>query len=183
MQIERNFSLKTLNTFGINHSAKYFACFKSVADLNGLAEESIFKQENKLILGGGSNMLFTKDYNGLVLKNNFVGIKILNEDENYFYVEAGAGENWHQFVLFCIDRNMAGIENLSLIPGNVGAGPMQNIGAYGVELKDTFYELRAWNMNTKKEEIFTNAQCKFGYRESIFKREVKDQYIITHVTF
>ena len=167
MQIEKNFSLQTLNTFGINHSAKYFASFKSFTDLNSLAEELIFKKEKKMILGGGSNMLFTKDYNGLVLKNNFVGIKILNEDENYFYVEAGAGENWHQFVLFCIDRNMAGIENLSLIPGNVGAGPMQNIGAYGVELKDTFYELRAWNMNTKKEEIFTNIQCKFGYRESI----------------
>jgi UDP-N-acetylmuramate dehydrogenase len=183
MQFEKNYSLKTLNTFGINVFAKYYANFCSVNDLNSLADEETFKNEKKLILGGGSNMLFTKDYDGLILKNNFKGIDILNEDENFFYVEAGAGENWHKFVLFCIEKNMAGVENLSLIPGNIGAGPMQNIGAYGVELKDTFHQLKAWNIVTKKVEIFTNTQCKFGYRESIFKREVKDQYIITQVTF
>jgi UDP-N-acetylmuramate dehydrogenase len=131
MQIHENFSLKQYNTFGIDAKAKLFASFTDTDELNELVAHN--SQLVTLILGGGSNILFTKDYPGLVLKNEIKGIKLLHEDAEYFYMKVGAGENWHQFVLHCIKKNMAGVENLSLIPGNVGASPMQNIGAYGVE--------------------------------------------------
>ena len=131
MKLQENISLKTFNTFGIDVKAKYFAAFNGIDDLESLLAISTSPQT--LILGGGSNILLTKDYDGMVLKNEIKGISELHEDNEYVYVKAGAGENWHQFVLHCIERNWAGIENLSLIPGNVGASPMQNIGAYGVE--------------------------------------------------
>jgi UDP-N-acetylmuramate dehydrogenase len=136
-----------------------------------------------LILGGGSNILFTKDYDGMVLKNEISGIKVLHEEPAYVYVKVGAGENWHSFVLHCIDLHWAGVENLSLIPGNVGAAPMQNIGAYGVELSSVFLSLEAFHLKEKKIVTFTAADCGFGYRESVFKNKLKDQFVILSVTF
>ena len=125
----------------------------------------------------------TKDFDGLVLKNEITGIKVIHEDNDYVFVKAGAGENWHQFVLYCIQRNWAGVENLSLIPGNVGASPIQNIGAYGVELEDVFWDLEAYHINEKKLVTFTSNDCAFGYRDSVFKNDLKDQLVILNVTF
>ena len=183
MEIRENYSLKKLNTFGIDAFAKYFAEISTLSELKELLSEPKFKSVPKLILGGGSNILFTKNFEGLVIKNNLSGINPIKEDEKYFYVKAQAGEVWHHFVLHCIANNYAGVENLSLIPGNVGASPMQNIGAYGVEIKDVFYELEALNTSTNAIEVFSHADCKFGYRESVFKRELKNKYIILSVTF
>jgi UDP-N-acetylmuramate dehydrogenase len=135
------------------------------------------------ILGGGSNMLLTQDISTLVVHINLKGREIIEENDDFAIVKAQAGENWHEFVLWCIDQNFGGIENLSLIPGNVGTTPIQNIGAYGVEIKDTMFSCEALNKKTLAIETFTNAQCKFEYRESVFKNELKDQYIITSVNF
>ena len=135
------------------------------------------------ILGGGSNILFTKDYDGAVLKNEIKGIELQHEDADHVYVKVGAGENWHQFVLHCIDHNWAGVENLSLIPGNVGASPIQNIGAYGVELDDVFWSLEAFHLYEKRIHTFTREDCEFGYRDSVFKERYKDQFAIISVTF
>jgi UDP-N-acetylmuramate dehydrogenase len=180
--IKENFSLKAYNTFGIDATSQYFSTFNSVEQLAGLLESNGASLPT-FILGGGSNILLTKNIAGLVLKNEIKGIEKINEDEDYVYVKAGAGENWHQLVLFCIDNNLAGMENLSLIPGNVGASPMQNIGAYGVELKDVFFELEAFSLHEKKPLKFTLADCEFGYRESVFKRKFKDQFAILSVTY
>ncbi len=180
MQLTENFSLKPYNTFGIPVMAKYFAAFANTHELAELLET---KREHHLILGGGSNILFTKNYDGLVLKNEIAGIEKINEDDAYVYVRAGAGVGWHEFVLYCITNNLAGVENLSLIPGSVGASPMQNIGAYGVEIKDVFYELEAYNIEEKKLVSFSKNDCAFGYRESIFKNKYKGQFVITSVTF
>ncbi len=136
-----------------------------------------------LILGGGSNILFTKDFDGIVLKNEIKGIEKVKEDEEYVYIKAGAGESWHAFVLYCIKNNWAGIENLSLIPGNVGASPMQNIGAYGVEIKEVFHELKAFHLHEKTNYSFALKDCEFGYRESIFKRRYKNEFVILNVTY
>jgi len=136
-----------------------------------------------LILGGGSNILFTKDFEGLVLKNEISGIELIHEDNEYVYVKAGAGENWHQFVLYCTSRNWAGLENLSLIPGNIGAAPMQNIGAYGVELENAFYSLDAFHLRERRIFSFSRNDCEFGYRNSVFKGRYKDQFAIISVTF
>jgi UDP-N-acetylmuramate dehydrogenase len=136
-----------------------------------------------LILGGGSNILFTQNYEGLVLKNDLKGISIVKEEDDFVYVQAGAGENWHQFVLYCLRKNLSGAENLSLIPGNVGASPMQNIGAYGVEIKDVFHELEALHLKEKMVRKFNSIECEFGYRDSIFKKRYKDQFAILNVTF
>lgn len=183
MQIEQNLSLKKYNTFGIDVYAAKFAQFSSVYDLQTLFDENNVDEERIFILGGGSNILFTKNVEGFVLKNNIYGIETVHEEEKYVYVKAGAGENWNRFVLHCIDRNFAGVENLSLIPGNVGASPMQNIGAYGVEIKDVFHSLEAYNFSEKKIMNFTLNDCEFGYRESIFKKKYKDQFAILNVTF
>ena len=147
--IIENFALKKYNTFGIDAKARYFSTFASLDELNELLE---FKQPSTLILGGGSNILFTKDFDGLVLKNELGGIEKIREDEHHVYVKVGAGVNWHQLVVHCISNNWAGMENLSLIPGNSGASPMQNIGAYGVEIKDIFFELEAFHLQEKKRE-------------------------------
>ncbi len=191
MQIRENFSLKAFNTFGIDVRAKYFVGFSSVDEIQELSDNHKLLQRSphgqttnyKLILGGGSNLLFTKDFDGIVLKNEIKGIEITHQDNDFIYVKAGAGVNWHEFVLFCIRNNYAGVENLSLIPGNVGASPMQNIGAYGVEVKDVFYQLEAYHINEKKRKTFSLDECEFGYRESVFKRKYKNEFIITSVSF
>ncbi len=187
MQVQQNFSLKNYNTFGINVAAKYFATFKTINQLIEILQYKNLSTTNHqlstLVLGGGSNILFTKNFDGFVLKNEIEGIALVNEDENYFYVQAGAGQNWHQFVLYCIKNNYAGVENLSLIPGNVGASPMQNIGAYGVEIKDVFHSLEAYHLQQKKIINFNVSDCEFGYRESVFKKKYKNQFVITNVVF
>jgi UDP-N-acetylmuramate dehydrogenase len=184
MNLQHNFSLKKYNSFGIDVTAKYFADFKTTEELQiCLSRSSINHHPSTLILGGGSNILFTKNFDGLVLKNEINGIQKVNEDEKYIYVKAGAGVGWHQFVMHCIGNNYAGVENLSLIPGNVGASPMQNIGAYGVEIKDIFYSLEAYQLQDNKIVNFTLQDCNFGYRESIFKNKFKDQFAILNVTY
>ena len=183
MNIQENFSLKQYNSFGIDAKAKYFASFKSLDELKELLYSSFNTHHSSLVLGGGSNILFTKDYDGLVLKNEINGINIIKEDDDYVYVKAGAGESWHQFVLYCLDHNLAGVENLALIPGSVGASPMQNIGAYGAEIKDVFYSLEAYHKNDHALVNFTNNDCEFGYRESVFKNKYKDQFVIESVTY
>lgn len=187
MNIQQNISLKKYNTFGIDAAAKYFAAFSSIDELKeGLSFNNlptVNRQQSTLILGGGSNILFTKNFEGLVLKNELKGIEMVNEDDEFVYVKAAAGQNWHQFVLSCINNNWAGVENLSLIPGNVGASPMQNIGAYGVEIKDVFYSLDAFHKNDNATVTFNLHDCEFGYRESVFKRKYKDQFVITSVTY
>ena len=179
--LQRNTLLKTHNTFGINASASFFASFKSEEELLVLLKEN--KNHELFILGGGSNILFTKNFEGLVLKNEIKGFNILQESDKSVLVEAGAGMNWHEFVIKCLDLNFGGVENLSLIPGNVGASPMQNIGAYGVEIKDVFEYLDAIHIKTGTLKRFTNEDCAFGYRESIFKNKVKGEYIISRVGF
>ena len=185
--IQNNILVKSYNTFAINAYAESFATFNSIDNLQELLQSyqqiKNNQQNSLLILGGGSNLLFTSNFDGLILKNEINGIKIVKEDEHHIYIQAGAGENWHQFVLFCIEHNLAGVENLSLIPGNVGASPMQNIGAYGVEIKDVFHSLEAWHIKDKKLVTFTLNDCEFGYRESVFKRKFKDQFVILNVTY
>ncbi|MBK6938449.1 MAG: UDP-N-acetylmuramate dehydrogenase [Chitinophagaceae bacterium] len=181
MQVQENISLRPYNTFGIEAKARFFAAFNNLEEL---AELTTFNSGLPiLILGGGSNIVLTKDYDGLVLKNEIKGITELHEDGDYVYVKAGAGENWHQFVLHCIERGWGGVENLSLIPGNVGASPMQNIGAYGVEIDDVFWDLEAFHLREKKVYTFTKGDCEFGYRESVFKRKHKGQFVILNVTY
>ncbi|MDL2143440.1 UDP-N-acetylmuramate dehydrogenase [Flavobacterium tructae] len=181
MEIQSNFSLKNYNTFGIEAKARQFIAVHTVAELKTILEEN--KDEQKFILGGGSNMLLTKDIDALVIHIDLKGKTILKEDDDFVWVESQAGETWHDFVLWTIDNNFGGLENMSLIPGNVGTTPVQNIGAYGTEIKDTFVSCEAINIATQEMKTFTNADCKFGYRESIFKNEVKNQYIITAVIY
>ncbi len=179
--IDRNVSLKQMNTFGIDAHAKLFARIQDVSRLESILEQ--YSEESIFILGGGSNILFTNNFEGLILKNDIKGFKIIEETDEFAIVESGAGENWHEFVMKCIEQNLGGIENLSLIPGNVGASPMQNIGAYGVEIKDVFEYLDAFHLKEKEMNRFNAAECKFGYRESIFKNSLKGQYFICKVAF
>ncbi len=181
MQIQENISLKPYNSFAIDVKARSFASFSDIEELSELVTPN--SKLTTLILGGGSNILFTQDFNGLVLKNEIKGIVKIKEDDEFVYIQAGAGENWHQFVLFCIENDWAGVENLSLIPGCVGASPIQNIGAYGVEVKDVFHELKAFHRKEKTNYTFKLNDCDFGYRESVFKRKYKDEFVITNVTF
>ena len=182
MQIQENISLKPYNTFGIQALARYFTSFSSVNDLGSVLDQ-VKETQGKLVLGGGSNIVLTKNYDGLVLKNDIMGIEKISEDDEHYFIKAGAGENWHRFVLHCIDNNYAGLENLSLIPGNVGASPMQNIGAYGVEIKDVFHQLEAYDLHDHESVIFSANDCEFGYRESVFKNKYKDRFVITSVTY
>ena len=181
MEIHQNFSLKKYNTFGIEAKAKEFVAVHSVEELRTILHENATKK--KFILGGGSNMLLTKDIDALVIHVDLKGKKVVKETDDHVWVESQAGENWHEFVLFTLEHNFGGLENMSLIPGNVGTTPVQNIGAYGTEIKDTFDSCEAMKIDTQEMKTFTHAECNFGYRESIFKQIVKDQYIITSVTF
>ncbi len=181
MEIVPNFSLKKYNTFGIEAKAKQFVAVHSVQDLKTILQEN--KSQKKFILGGGSNMLLTKDIDALVIHIDLKGKKIIEENDDFVWVESQAGESWHEFVLWTIDQNFGGLENMSLIPGNVGTTPVQNIGAYGTEIKDTFVSCEAMTIENQEMKTFTKDECHFGYRESVFKNEVKNQYIITSVVF
>lgn len=181
MKVSQNASLKSYNTFGIDVHAKSLI---SITDLNELI--SVLKKnyaEELFILGGGSNMLFTKNIETNVVHINIKGIEVISETKDYVYVKANAGENWHEFVLYTLENNWGGLENLSLIPGNVGTSPIQNIGAYGVELKDNFVSCEAIDIQTLEVKNFTAEECEFDYRNSIFKEKVKGKYIITSAVF
>ena len=182
MELQRDISLRAYNTFGMDVKARYFATFNNVAELQELLRLPEVQNLPKLILGGGSNILFTQNYEGLVLKNNILGIAITELDGNYCLVKAGSGVGWHDLVIYTLEQDLGGLENLSLIPGTVGAAPLQNIGAYGVELKDVFENLEAVHLASGDLHTFNAEQCKFGYRESIFKNELKGQYIVVSVT-
>jgi len=181
MTLSKDVSLKSYNTFGIDAKAESFCDVTSIKALRHVLKKQ--HSQPLFILGGGSNMLLTKDIEALVLHINLKGIQLVSENENSVILRVMAGENWHEFVLYCLQHNYGGVENLSLIPGNVGTAPIQNIGAYGVELKDSFVSCETINITDQSAKIFTKDDCKFGYRESIFKQELKGQYIITSVNF
>jgi UDP-N-acetylmuramate dehydrogenase len=181
MEIQHNISLKKYNTFGIEAKAKQFAAVHSTDELKVILEEN--KAQKKFILGGGSNMLLTKDIDALVIHIDLKGKKIIKENEDFVWVESQAGENWHEFVLWTIDQNFGGLENMSLIPGNIGTTPVQNIGAYGTEIKDTFVSCEAMTIENQEIKTFLKEDCHFGYRESVFKNEAKNQFVITSVVF
>ena len=179
MKIQQNISLKEYNTFGIAANAKRFISVSSVYELQQLlkTEKEVF------LLSGGSNMLLTKDIDMLVVHLNITGVSIDTEDDKHVYLTVNAGEDWHEFVLWCIANDYGGIENLSLIPGNVGTCPIQNIGAYGVEVKDTITKVEGLEVATGKLVSFSNEDCKFGYRNSIFKNTHKGKIVLTSVGF
>ncbi|WP_299227199.1 UDP-N-acetylmuramate dehydrogenase [uncultured Psychroserpens sp.] len=181
MHIKNNISLKPFNTFGIDVKAKQFISVSTTEELKTIFSSKDFP--NKFILGGGSNMLLTKDIDALVVHINLKGKQVISKTDTSVLVESQAGENWHDFVLWTLDNGFGGLENLSLIPGNVGTSPIQNIGAYGVELKDTFYSCTALNLETLEAETFTSSDCEFDYRNSVFKQQAKGKYIITSVIF
>ncbi|WP_336958120.1 UDP-N-acetylmuramate dehydrogenase [Chryseobacterium contaminans] len=181
--MQENFSLKPYNTFGVDAHAKYFVEINSIEELK---DALTFSKENTLpllFLGGGSNILLTKDFDGLAIKLNLKGISEKKLNENKVLVTAKAGENWHEFVMYCLSKNYGGLENLSLIPGNVGTSPMQNIGAYGTEIKDVFVSCQVLDLENLALTTFNLDECRFGYRDSIFKQEGKGKYVILEVTF
>lgn len=181
MQVSENISLKNHNTFGIDVKARKFISVSSLDELKNVLQQTYASE--MFILGGGSNMLLTRDIEKTVIHIGLLGKKIISETENEVIIEAAAGENWHQFVLYTLEQNFGGLENLSLIPGNVGTAPIQNIGAYGVELKDIFVSCKALHIQTLEEKCFDLKDCEFGYRNSIFKNKLKGSYIITSVQF
>lgn len=181
MDIQFDFSLKKHNSFGIEAKAKKFVSVQSVTELKTILIEN--KNQQKFILGGGSNMLLTQDIDALVIHIDLKGREIIKENDDFVWVECQAGENWHEFVLWTIDQGFGGLENMSLIPGNVGTTPVQNIGAYGVEIKDCMESCEAIAIENQEIRTLSNADCKFGYRESVFKNELKGQYIISSVVF
>ncbi len=183
MELLRNFSLRNLNSFGLDVKASWFSVIDTVDDLRSILADEKVKHLDRLIIGGGSNILFTRDFEGLVLLNRLNGITLLHEDADHVLVKAASGEVWHNFVMTAVEQGWAGIENLSLIPGSVGASPMQNIGAYGVEVKQVIKEVEAVELSTGNMRVFSNEECRFGYRESIFKHELRDHYFITAVTY
>lgn len=183
VKIQYNISLKPYNTFGIDATANEFVEVTTIEELLLLVNTFNFSSRKILVIGGGSNLLLTKDFDGMVIKNSIQGLELLNEDDESVWIKAMAGEKWHSFVMYCIEHGYGGVENLSLIPGCVGAAPMQNIGAYGVEIKDVFSSLEAVEIETGNIVLFTNSDCKFGYRESVFKNELKGKYIIVSVVF
>ncbi|MBT1705206.1 UDP-N-acetylmuramate dehydrogenase [Chryseosolibacter indicus] len=180
--ISQNVDLLPYNTFKIRATARYFTSVSNVDDVKSIFDSELFQKHKHLIIGGGSNLLLTGDFNGLVIKNDIKGINVVQENEDTIMLKVGAGENWHKFVMYCVDRNYGGVENLSLIPGTIGAAPMQNIGAYGVEIKEVIHTVEAIEISTGDVRVFSNAECQFGYRESIFKHELKNKYFISSIT-
>ncbi len=183
MNFSRDISLKQLNTFGIDIKTKYFIAFDSVHRLLEIISSDIYKQNKTFVLGGGSNLLFTENYNGLIMHNKITGIHILKDSVDSTTIEVGAGEDWHDFVIWSINRNLSGIENLSLIPGLVGGTPIQNIGAYGVEVKDVIHSVKYLSLEDRKMKVIHNKDCQFTYRDSIFKHDLKEKVIITSVIY
>ncbi len=184
MHIQHDYSLQHHNTFGLRTKAARFVSIDSISDLEKLIHHALFVDKPRLVLGGGSNLLFLDDYfPGLVIHLANKGVEVVDETAQHTIIRAAAGENWHHFVQQSIDWGLGGLENLSLIPGNVGAAPMQNIGAYGVELKDVFYQLQALNLETGKMQLFDSEACNFSYRSSVFKTCARDKFIITSVDF
>jgi UDP-N-acetylmuramate dehydrogenase len=183
MTIKNNVSLKSFNTFGLEAYASLYAGLTDIGQINVLRSTGEFQNNKLLVLGGGSNVLFTDDFNGLVLRIMLKGISVVKESNDHVFIKAMAGENWETFVEYCVEQGWGGLENLTLIPGNVGTSPMQNIGAYGVELKDVFYELEAIEISNGKSHVFSIKDCQFGYRDSFFKQQGKGRFIITSVTF
>ena len=181
MKILKNYSLSRLNTFGIGAFAKFFAEVGSEEELKGLFADPVFKENKKFFLGGGSNVLFTKDFDGIVILNKIKGIKILEEDDKTAVIRSMSGVIWHDLVTFATERGYWGLENLSLIPGTVGAAPMQNIGAYGTELQEVLQNVEAFNIATGVKRVFSREECELGYRDSIFKNKLKNQYFISAV--
>ncbi len=181
--IEENFLLRSFNTFGLPAKTKIFAETSNTKDLISLLD--IFRNNSlpRLILGGGSNVLFTEDFNGIIIYPDMSGIELINQDDNYVFVKAYAGENWDTFVSFCVSKNWGGIENLSWIPGKIGACPIQNIGAYGVEVKDYIHSVETIEIETGNICHFNNSECNFGYRDSIFKHSAKNRFIVISVIF
>ena len=182
MDFQTKVSLKNYNTFGIDVTADFVAVVSSENDYRELLKTDVYLENKHLILGGGSNVLLIDDFEGLVVRNEIKGIEINKETNDHVWITAGSGEIWHELVLYCLKNDWGGIENLSLIPGTLGAAPMQNIGAYGVELKEVFDHLTAIDAKTGEKRIFRKEDCKFGYRESVFKNKYKDQYFISAVT-
>jgi len=182
-EIKENFPLKNYNTFDFNVKTRFLSICSSMDELTQSIQWQ--KKENLplFILGGGSNVLFTDDFSGLIIKPAIKGIHVIHEDSRFVQVKVGAGEDWDEFVEYCVAKGWSGIENLSLIPGNVGTCPIQNIGAYGVEVKDVIIEVETLEIDTFKKHRFNNIECHFGYRDSIFKRALKGKHIITHVNF
>jgi UDP-N-acetylmuramate dehydrogenase len=183
MQIHENYPLKNLNTFGIAANARHYVDIRSMEELHELIDSDIFKNSERLILGGGSNMLFMGDVQKLVIDITIPGKKVLKETDEFVEIEVGAGENWHEFVQYCVEHDYRGVENLALIPGTVGAAPIQNIGAYGCELKETVECVRGIEISTNTFKEFCNLDCDFGYRTSVFKKKMKNDFIITSVVF
>jgi UDP-N-acetylmuramate dehydrogenase len=181
--VQQNVSLKPYNTFGLDVNTGFLGIVDSLDDLDEIYQTGRFRSQKKMILGGGSNVLFTRGFSGIVAKNEIRGISIQKESANDVLVAVGSGENWHQFVLWSVERGYGGVENLALIPGTVGAAPMQNIGAYGVELKEIFHSLEAYEIKSGKTITFYREDCHFDYRFSVFKGELKDKFVITKVFF
>ncbi|MEQ8303446.1 MAG: UDP-N-acetylmuramate dehydrogenase [Cyclobacteriaceae bacterium] len=181
-KILENASLLPHNTMRIDAKARYFAEVTTTEDLQEILSSSAYQNMPRLVLGGGSNILFTKDFPGIVLKVSMRGMNVVKESEQNIWLKVAAGENWHELVMHCVTNDWGGIENLSLIPGTVGAAPMQNIGAYGVEIKDVVDQVEGIDLETGKPRVFSNAECEFGYRESVFKRGLREKYFISSVT-
>src|SRR5690606_9169705 len=182
MTVAENVSLKTFNTFHIDANARYFSSIQSLADFRVLMHTEVFKKNQRLVLGGGSNVLFSGDFHGLIIKNEIAGIDLIKETQDHVWIKTGSGENWHDLVNTCLKNKWYGLENLSLIPGSVGAAPVQNIGAYGVELQDLFEHLTAVDLETGNSIDFEAGDCQFGYRQSVFKGKFRQRLLITSVT-
>ena len=183
LPVQHDFSLRELNTFGVAASAQAYLPVSSVAQLEQVRQDSSLAAMPRLVLGGGSNILLPRDFPGLVLHMGIKGIEIVGEDETATYVRAAAGENWHQFVLWTLEHGLGGLENLSLIPGSVGAAPIQNIGAYGIEIKDRFHTLTLFDFATGEQRVLDKAACRFAYRDSAFKHELRERAVVLDVTF